>query len=220
MYLEGERLTLRIRRDTFAAILRQEMGWFDLKANSTGALCARLSSDSSKIQGATGSRMGTLAQVWSLATPFQCIETRNWPGFCTWIREKLCKGEKNISASSDHTFSCSGAFYFAHSRGDGDLLLLEDGSGGIAFHPRPFGGHHPPAENHHRRGLNRESCIRKVCSGLAIFMTYLSGFLVKTLVGDQGNPVTFCSFQSGSSLAFPCSRNTRTPWDTKTLSVV
>ena len=63
MYLEGERLTLRIRRDTFAAILRQEMGWFDLKANSTGALCARLSSDSSKIQGATGSRMGTLAQV-------------------------------------------------------------------------------------------------------------------------------------------------------------
>ena len=62
VFRTGEQLTLRVRRDTFAAILRQEMGWFDEKANSTGALCARLSSDSSKIQGATGSRMGTLSQ--------------------------------------------------------------------------------------------------------------------------------------------------------------
>ena len=60
--ISGEKLTTRIRKDTFSAMLSQEMAWFDEKANSTGALCARLSTDASKIQGATGSRVGTITQ--------------------------------------------------------------------------------------------------------------------------------------------------------------
>ena len=44
-------------------MLRQEMGWFDDKFNSTGALTTRLSSDAAQVQGATGSRLGVLFQV-------------------------------------------------------------------------------------------------------------------------------------------------------------
>ena len=47
----GEYLTMRMRKETFQAMLRQNIGWFDEPRNNTGALCARLSSDASKIQG-------------------------------------------------------------------------------------------------------------------------------------------------------------------------
>lgn len=49
--ISGESLTMRLRKEAFEAMLRQEMGWFDEERNSTGALCARLSSDAAKIQG-------------------------------------------------------------------------------------------------------------------------------------------------------------------------
>ncbi|XP_073533538.1 ATP-dependent translocase ABCB1 [Phyllobates terribilis] len=58
----GEILTTRLRLFTFKAMLRQEMGWFDDKKNSTGALTTRLATDASQVQGATGSRLALLAQ--------------------------------------------------------------------------------------------------------------------------------------------------------------
>ena len=51
-----------MRRKAFETIMKQEMGWFDEKANNTGALCARLSGDAAKIHGATGSRVGMILQ--------------------------------------------------------------------------------------------------------------------------------------------------------------
>ena len=45
----AERLTLRMRRMAFEAMLRQEIAWFDRPENQTGALCSRLSSDASCI---------------------------------------------------------------------------------------------------------------------------------------------------------------------------
>ena len=39
--ISGENLTNRMRKDAFKAMLGQEMGWYDLKENNTGALCAR-----------------------------------------------------------------------------------------------------------------------------------------------------------------------------------
>ncbi|XP_047112212.1 ATP-dependent translocase ABCB1-like [Schistocerca piceifrons] len=60
--IAGEKLTLRFRELMFDAMLRQEVAWFDDKNNSTGALCARLSGDAAKIQGATGQRIGTVTQ--------------------------------------------------------------------------------------------------------------------------------------------------------------
>ncbi|CAG2183683.1 unnamed protein product, partial [Oppiella nova] len=61
----GERLTMRLRKMVFTAMLKQEVAWFDEQANSTGALCSRLSSDASSVQGAAGSRMSTLCQAVS-----------------------------------------------------------------------------------------------------------------------------------------------------------
>ena len=49
--IAGERLTMRLRKMAFSAILKQEIGWFDKSENSTGSLCARLSSDASNVQG-------------------------------------------------------------------------------------------------------------------------------------------------------------------------
>jgi len=63
--LAGVRMTTRIRKFAFAAMLKQEMGWYDDDSNSVGALCARLSLDAGAIQGATGSRIGSILQAFS-----------------------------------------------------------------------------------------------------------------------------------------------------------
>ena len=60
--ISGENLTKRLRRDAFEAMLKQEMGWYDLQENNTGSLCARLSGDAAKVQGATGARVGSILQ--------------------------------------------------------------------------------------------------------------------------------------------------------------
>jgi ATP-binding cassette subfamily B (MDR/TAP) protein 1 len=57
----GEKLTMRLRKIVFGTMLRQEIGWFDMEENSTGALCARLSTDASSIQGV---RNSTLVQMF------------------------------------------------------------------------------------------------------------------------------------------------------------
>ena len=46
----GENLTLRLRQMTFAAMLRQEIGWFDDKRNQVGALTSRLATDASLVR--------------------------------------------------------------------------------------------------------------------------------------------------------------------------
>ncbi|KAJ8411657.1 hypothetical protein AAFF_G00164650 [Aldrovandia affinis] len=58
----GEILTMRLRFMAFKAMLKQELGWFDDSKNSVGALTTRLAMDAAQVQGATGLRMGTLAQ--------------------------------------------------------------------------------------------------------------------------------------------------------------
>ncbi|XP_054157975.1 ATP-dependent translocase ABCB1-like isoform X2 [Oppia nitens] len=63
--VSGERLTMKLRLQVFTAMLNQEIGWFDRQENSTGALCSRLSSDTSSVQGAGGSRLSTLVQAVS-----------------------------------------------------------------------------------------------------------------------------------------------------------
>ena len=46
----GEELTMRMRKLTFSAMLRQEMGFFDYETNSVGVLITRLSSDASSLK--------------------------------------------------------------------------------------------------------------------------------------------------------------------------
>lgn len=63
--LAGVRMTTRIRKMAFSAMLKQDMGWYDEDKNSVGALCARLSTDAAAIQGATGTRIGSMLQAFS-----------------------------------------------------------------------------------------------------------------------------------------------------------
>ena len=56
--LSGEKLTTRLRKKSFAKLLRLEMSYFDDNLNSTGNLTARLASDAGKVQGATGRKIG------------------------------------------------------------------------------------------------------------------------------------------------------------------
>ncbi|XP_062983380.1 ATP-dependent translocase ABCB1 [Elgaria multicarinata webbii] len=58
----GEILTMKIRYMGFKAILRQDIGWFDDPKNNTGALTTRLAHDASEVKGATGARLGMIAQ--------------------------------------------------------------------------------------------------------------------------------------------------------------
>ncbi|CAH2048678.1 unnamed protein product, partial [Iphiclides podalirius] len=59
----GECLTMRLRLLMFKNLLQQEIAYFDDKANSTGALCTRLSGEAAAVQGATGQRIGTVLQA-------------------------------------------------------------------------------------------------------------------------------------------------------------
>uniref|UniRef100_A0A8C8LPU5 ATP-binding cassette sub-family B member 5 n=1 Tax=Oncorhynchus tshawytscha TaxID=74940 RepID=A0A8C8LPU5_ONCTS len=54
----GELLTMRLRRQVFHAMMRQEIGWFDDNNNAVGVLTTRLATDASLVKGATGSRLG------------------------------------------------------------------------------------------------------------------------------------------------------------------
>ncbi|KAL0858959.1 hypothetical protein ABMA27_011375, partial [Loxostege sticticalis] len=58
----GAALTERLRRLCFRNYLQQEQAWFDEPSNSVGALCARLATDCAAVQGATGTRLGTVLQ--------------------------------------------------------------------------------------------------------------------------------------------------------------
>ena len=60
--VSGERLTLRLRRESFRKYLQLEMAYFDEVFNSTGALTSRLYSDAAKVQGAIGGNLGSMVQ--------------------------------------------------------------------------------------------------------------------------------------------------------------
>lgn len=60
--MSGERLTMRIRNEYFKALLRQDQAYFDSPTNTVGALTTRLATDASAVQGASGSRFGTIIQ--------------------------------------------------------------------------------------------------------------------------------------------------------------
>lgn len=58
----GALLTKRLRCEAFRAILRQEVAFFDREENSTGALCARLATEATAVQAASGFHLGILCQ--------------------------------------------------------------------------------------------------------------------------------------------------------------
>jgi ATP-binding cassette, subfamily B (MDR/TAP), member 1 len=59
--ISGERLTRKLRSKSFRAILRQEMGFFDMKENSVGSLATRLATEATLVKGVTGETLGAAA---------------------------------------------------------------------------------------------------------------------------------------------------------------
>lgn len=75
----GLKMTSRLRQQYFAALLRQEIGFFDKEKNMVGALCARLSGDAAEVQGATGLRIGLILQgTSSVVVGFIMAMAYNW----------------------------------------------------------------------------------------------------------------------------------------------
>lgn len=69
--ISGEKLTRKLRRASFRAILRQDMSYFDRKENSMGALNTRLATESTLVRGVTGDTLGILSfAVSSILTGF------------------------------------------------------------------------------------------------------------------------------------------------------
>lgn len=58
----GEALTKRLRSQTFSAILRQDIAYFDQTEHNTGTLCTYLATEASAVQGASGVRLGIMLQ--------------------------------------------------------------------------------------------------------------------------------------------------------------
>lgn len=54
----GELLTLRLRKQVFSAMMRQDISWFDDSENAVGVLTTKLATDASLVKGAAGSRLG------------------------------------------------------------------------------------------------------------------------------------------------------------------
>ncbi|CAG8600245.1 9961_t:CDS:10, partial [Acaulospora colombiana] len=61
--LSGERLTKRLRTLTFEKLLKMDIGYFDYEKNSTGVLTSKLALDASRVEGLTGTLMGSIMQL-------------------------------------------------------------------------------------------------------------------------------------------------------------
>ena len=60
--LIGERMTTRVRAALFQALLIQEVGYYDLKENSVGAVTGKLSSDAAMVKAGLSDRLGLTVQ--------------------------------------------------------------------------------------------------------------------------------------------------------------
>ncbi|KAK9105034.1 hypothetical protein Scep_021878 [Stephania cephalantha] len=67
----GENLTTRVRRMMLAAILRNEVGWFDEEENNSSLVAARLATDAGDVKSAIAERISVILQnMTSLLTSF------------------------------------------------------------------------------------------------------------------------------------------------------
>ncbi|KAJ3256598.1 ATP-binding cassette, sub-B (MDR TAP), member 4 [Boothiomyces macroporosus] len=58
----GEKMTRRVRYQVFVALLKQEIGFFDMEENAAGALTSKLSEEANLVMGLTGPFFGAVLQ--------------------------------------------------------------------------------------------------------------------------------------------------------------
>jgi ATP-binding cassette, subfamily B (MDR/TAP), member 1 len=75
----GANLAKKVRQLFFKNVLRQEVSWFDLDENTSGALTSRLSSDAPIVRGAVSDVMGLVVQnVLTLVVSYIIAFTNGW----------------------------------------------------------------------------------------------------------------------------------------------
>lgn len=75
----GARLAERVRMMLYRAILYMEVGWFDLDANTSGALVSRLSADAGSVRGAAGDVLGiALQNLVTVAVGYAIAFANGW----------------------------------------------------------------------------------------------------------------------------------------------
>uniref|UniRef100_A0A061SI39 ATP-binding cassette, subfamily B (MDR/TAP), member 1 n=1 Tax=Tetraselmis sp. GSL018 TaxID=582737 RepID=A0A061SI39_9CHLO len=110
----GARLATRIRCMLFAAILKQEVGWFDREENNSGAMTSMLGTDAAHIRGAVGDTFGIMFQnLFTFAAGFAIAFINNWKMtlviiaavplliFSGIIQAKVAQGMSDESTSKD-----------------------------------------------------------------------------------------------------------------------
>ncbi|CAN8072905.1 unnamed protein product [Agarophyton chilense] len=77
--ISGERMTLKLRKEAFRAVLKQDMGFFDMKENSIGALSTRLATEATQVKGITGDTLGSISfAVSTILTGFLIAYLSCW----------------------------------------------------------------------------------------------------------------------------------------------
>lgn len=75
----SQRLVSRVRLATFSAMLHQEIGWFDLDENASGALVSRLATDSAVLQAMTSETLNrSLVNLTTLTIAFAIAFFYSW----------------------------------------------------------------------------------------------------------------------------------------------
>ncbi|KAL4128880.1 hypothetical protein PRIC2_007860 [Phytophthora ramorum] len=75
----SQKLVTRVRLSTFNAMLHQEIGWFDLDENSSGALVSRLATDSAVLQAMTSETLNRgLVNITTLTIAFAIAFFYSW----------------------------------------------------------------------------------------------------------------------------------------------
>ena len=103
--LVGSNLALRVRELFLKAVLGQEMSWFDMDANTSGALTSRLSTDAPAVRGAVADVMGVVVQnISTLVLGYVVALTNGWKmtlvltaalpllGFASYMQMKFFTG--------------------------------------------------------------------------------------------------------------------------------
>jgi len=110
----SQRLVSRVRLLTFSAMLHQEVGWFDLDENSSGALVSRLATDSATLQAMTSDTLNQgLVNLTTLVIGFGIAFYYSWEMtlillatspiliFTSFIQAQMMSGTINSKKSND-----------------------------------------------------------------------------------------------------------------------
>ncbi|KAJ0397035.1 hypothetical protein ATCC90586_003289 [Pythium insidiosum] len=110
----AQRLVTRVRLAVYSSMLHQEIGWFDLDENTSGALVARLATDSATLQTMTSDMLNRgLVNVTTLVIGFGIAFYYSWEMtlvvlattpifiFTSYVQAQMMSGTNNSKENND-----------------------------------------------------------------------------------------------------------------------